>query len=295
MRILLAVDGSPSSDTAVDLVASFALPAGSTIRVVAVDEPDLTALAMTWGAADADLTGGDTDVRHLRRAIDRAERALGRLGVEVEGTLVRGRPGSSIVDEAYQRAANLVVLGSRGHGLIETMVLGSTAAEVVDHAPCPVLVARRARLDPIVLADDGSPSARHAEDIVATWPIFAGRDVTVVTVAETEVSLALAYAGHVDRVLESYTRALGEARSATDRAAMGVAQRLGAAGVHATADTLDGDPATELVRFAATNDTGTIVMGTRGHTGLKRLILGSTARNVLLHAPSSVLVVRQPR
>ena len=36
-------------------------------------------------------------------------------------------------------------------------------------------------------------------------------------------------------------------------------------------------------------------MGTRGHTGLARLILGSTARNVLLHAPCSVLVVREGR
>jgi nucleotide-binding universal stress UspA family protein len=56
---------------------------------------------------------------------------------------------------------------------------------------------------------------------------------------------------------------------------------------------LEGDPATEIVRFAAERKVGTIVMGTRGHTGLARLILGSTARNVLLHASCSVLVVRE--
>ena len=39
----------------------------------------------------------------------------------------------------------------------------------------------------------------------------------------------------------------------------------------------------------------TIVMGTRGHTGLARLILGSVARNVLLHAPCSVLIVRETK
>ena len=36
-------------------------------------------------------------------------------------------------------------------------------------------------------------------------------------------------------------------------------------------------------------------MGTRGHTGLARLILGSVARNVLVHAPCSVLTVREPK
>ena len=55
---------------------------------------------------------------------------------------------------------------------------------------------------------------------------------------------------------------------------------------------LEGDPAAEIVRFATERGIGTIVMGTRGHTGLARLVLGSVARNVLLHAPSSVLVVR---
>jgi nucleotide-binding universal stress UspA family protein len=71
------------------------------------------------------------------------------------------------------------------------------------------------------------------------------------------------------------------------------AHRLVDAGLEATAFELEGDPSTEIVRFAATHDIATIVMGTRGHTGLTRLILGSTARNVLLHASCSVLVVRQ--
>ena len=36
-----------------------------------------------------------------------------------------------------------------------------------------------------------------------------------------------------------------------------------------------------------------LVLGTRGHTGLRRLLLGSVARNVLIHAPCSVLIVRE--
>ena len=82
-------------------------------------------------------------------------------------------------------SADLVVVGSRGHGLIATMVLGSTASEVVDHAPCPVLVARSGSLGSIAFADDGSASARAAEALITTWPIFAHRHVEVLTVAET--------------------------------------------------------------------------------------------------------------
>ena len=70
------------------------------------------------------------------------------------------------------------------------------------------------------------------------------------------------------------------------------AQRLSEAGVDAVPVALEGEPAGEIVRFAAERGTGTVVVGTRGHTGLTRLVLGSVARNVLLHAPCSVLVRR---
>ena len=72
-------------------------------------------------------------------------------------------------------------------------------------------------------------------------------------------------------------------------------QRLRAAGVDADPVALEGDPADEIVRFAADRHTGTIIIGTRGHTGLTRLVLGSVARNVLLHASCSVLVAHSSR
>jgi nucleotide-binding universal stress UspA family protein len=144
MRILLAVDGTPSSDRAVDLLATMGIAADSTVRVVAVDEPNLTANAMSWGTADTDPSGDDRDVRHLRRAIDEAEQQLrlARPGLRVEGLLVRGRPGSSIIDEAEAADADLVVIGTRNHGRLERLLFGTTTGEVVDHAPCSVLVVR---------------------------------------------------------------------------------------------------------------------------------------------------------
>jgi nucleotide-binding universal stress UspA family protein len=296
MRILLAVDGSQSSDRAIDLVAGLALPVDSSIRVLAVHRRAMNALALTW-VDDPEGRHGTEEpaaVHDLRSAVQRAEAALSREGVRVEGFVADGRPGTTIVDEAEAMRADLVVVGSRGHGRIATMVLGSTAAEVVDHAPCAVLVARDNRLAPIVFADDGSPSARHAESVFSRWPIFAGLPVSVVSVVEVAVPVAAGYTpGLYDSVLESYTRSVDEARADSRGEASSGAQRLSAAGLHAVPVALEGDPATEIVRFAAAHDTGTIVVGTRGHTGLARLVLGSTSRNVLLHAPCSVLVVRR--
>jgi nucleotide-binding universal stress UspA family protein len=58
---------------------------------------------------------------------------------------------------------------------------------------------------------------------------------------------------------------------------------------------LEGDPATEIARYAADANMDLIVMGTHGRTGLERMLLGSVAEQTLRAAPCSVLVVKLPR
>lgn len=58
---------------------------------------------------------------------------------------------------------------------------------------------------------------------------------------------------------------------------------------------LEGDPATELVRYASEAGIDLIVMGTHGRTGLERLLMGSVAEKVMREARCSVLVVKLPK
>jgi nucleotide-binding universal stress UspA family protein len=58
---------------------------------------------------------------------------------------------------------------------------------------------------------------------------------------------------------------------------------------------LDGDPGTEIARYAADAHIDLIVMGTHGRTGLDRLLMGSVAEQTLRSAPCSVLVVKLPK
>jgi nucleotide-binding universal stress UspA family protein len=58
---------------------------------------------------------------------------------------------------------------------------------------------------------------------------------------------------------------------------------------------LEGDPASEIVRFARDANMDVIVMGTHGRTGLDRLLMGSVAERVMRDAPCSVLVVKLAR
>jgi nucleotide-binding universal stress UspA family protein len=296
MRVLLATDGSRSADLARDLVARLSWPAGTTIRVLAGMETPADLAAAPWIVPSRDDID-EVEARrrvHVDTTLEAAEAVIARPGILVERLAFRGRAGSAIVDGAREWGADLVVVGSRGQGRLAEMVLGSVSAEVVDHAPCPVLVVRDDRVDDVVLAMDGSPSAALAQHVITDWPMFRRLPVSVLTVAATEVPWnAGMAAGLYDEVLASYARDVDEARRQAVTMAERAAEQLRLAGIAAVGHAREGDPAAEVVEYARDRSHPLIVMGSRGHTGLARLLLGGVARNVLHHAPGSVLIVRE--
>jgi nucleotide-binding universal stress UspA family protein len=71
--------------------------------------------------------------------------------------------------------------------------------------------------------------------------------------------------------------------------------QLARGGLRPTTEVRSGDAAQQLIAAATEDHADLIVVGTRGLTTLSRLVIGSVARKVLLHAPTSVLVIRPSR
>lgn len=296
MRVLLASDGSAGAGRARALVDRIEWPPETDIRVAGVLEHYDEVLGLPGlSSADPDQRDVEASVgRRLDDALEAAVRDLARSDRRVDRVVLRGHPAKAIVSEARDFVADLIVLGSRGHGAVRTALLGSVSADVVDHAPCPVLVARHDTLTRILLATDGSAGAEHAEHVLRDWPILAGRPVTVLCVADVGLPVSTGMAPAVDdRVYESYALAVDDARAECRAQAEAVAARLRSSGYDAVPDTRDGPPAEEVLAVARSQGVDLIVAGTRGHTGLARLFLGSVARTVLTHAEASVLIVRQ--
>jgi nucleotide-binding universal stress UspA family protein len=297
MRILLALDGSPSADRAGALVASLAWPAGTTIRIVAA----LDVAPALWGGpwipaipVDADQLEEEA-VGELTRVLREATPALEAAGLSVEAELLRGRPSAAIVDDARRWGPDLIVVGSRGHGPVETAVLGSVSAAVVDHAICPVLVARGDHAARVFLAEDGSPAGMAARDVVAGWPAFATIPVVVVGVVDIAAPWRSGIAPTMfAAAMDVYTEMITNARTTHREIVSATEAYLRAAGRTVSGELREGDPADQL-RRAATDATGDlIVVGSRGHVGITRLVMGSVAHAVLTHAHCSVLVVKRP-
>jgi nucleotide-binding universal stress UspA family protein len=148
MKILLAVDGSPHSQDAIDETARRPWPAGLTIRVLSVIQP------YTPPATEFALAGATLDEIRRQQTSDaealtaRAAAAVKAGSVTTETAVREGDPRSAIVDEAEEWGADLIVVGSHGRTGLKRWVLGSVAQAVVGHAPCSVEVVRRRRPKP---------------------------------------------------------------------------------------------------------------------------------------------------
>ncbi len=294
MRVLIAYEGSPGAAEAVTLVQAIPWPTESRIRIVTAVEPTLVAISGP-GTGGAPLTDelNATITANANEMIRDVVELLEHSGSSVDGQVVRGRAASVIIDAARDFQPDLVIMGSRGHGAIASLLLGSVSSEVVDNAHCPVLVARRPTLHDILFATDGSASAQAAEAVLARWPIFADVSIRVVSVAEVIHPWTTGIAPTMyQQALDAYAADLQELKLAQERLAADAAARLGEVGRHVGAEMRVGDAAAEIIALAGQLDTDLIVLGSRGRTGLTRLVLGSVARNVLSAGNSSVLIVR---
>jgi nucleotide-binding universal stress UspA family protein len=295
MRVLLATDFMSPADIALALVRSLRLPASSHIRVVHAIEPITTVAVFAPGAL---LQISEESMREGRRLAGLAASTALSPGVTVHAAVGEGRAAGVILDECESFDPDLLVVGTRGRGGISTAVLGSVSAELVDRAPCPVLVARKPTLSNLILAEDGSPDAIAGAALFADQPVLAAAQLHVVSVVDAPFPYVLADPTGTTTGVEAfkeYEAALPMLREKHAAYARERADSLRRLGIAATWEQREGDAAYELVAAARERKADCIVIGSRGQTGLRRLLMGSVARGVLFDAPCSVLITRDRR
>lgn len=126
--VLVGADGSPSATVALDFAFREAELACAPLTVV-----------RTWGGVPADAVAEHEGERQalaeqLSPWRDRFP------AVTVDPVVVRGRPGPVLLE--YGQRARLIVVGSRGHGEVTGLLIGSTSRQVARHSPCPVAIVR---------------------------------------------------------------------------------------------------------------------------------------------------------
>jgi nucleotide-binding universal stress UspA family protein len=137
--IVVGVDGSEQSKHAARVAASIARATGADIHLMTVVRPP----EGWWGIVASPPTStalGETLMNARQEILDKTIAEVDFSEIEYQVVEDIGDPARMLVDYAEKIEADLLIIGKRGAGFIERMVVGSVANRVVHDAPIPVLV-----------------------------------------------------------------------------------------------------------------------------------------------------------
>jgi len=145
-RVLLCTDGSPPAVTAIKRgVELFGHDCFFAIACV-TDEPDPMSLTGASGMTGPDMTVEEYEEQIVQSkagaatALDEAQTVVGSANSETH--ILSGEPGPALCQLAVDLKVDVIVVGSRGMGVVKRAFIGSVSDHLVRHAPCPVLVVR---------------------------------------------------------------------------------------------------------------------------------------------------------
>jgi len=290
--ILATTDFSGDSRAGVCYAAALAEKLNADIALLHVVEP------RSW--MDQYGARKDSEVVALARA-QLAKLAKSDVGRDVTATssVRTGKPFHEITTAARECAADLIVIATHGYAGVERVLLGSTAERVVRHAPCPVLVVparelpKRAgktppfKLQKILVPIDFSNLSKDALPYAVLLAGHYGAELLLLHIVEMFPIDSL-----LGRELTHQTTVplMKQAEADLERIAMELGE---VSGVKAAVAARRGTPFAEICDAAKSGSADLIVLTTHGYTGLKHVLLGSTAERVVRHAPCPVLVVRE--
>jgi nucleotide-binding universal stress UspA family protein len=278
-ELVVGLDGSPDSRRALRWAAAVAARAAVPIRAVqAWSYPPLTVVP-GWSTL---VSPTEMD----ERTADDTRAVVGDVLDEVPGTVtveaLRGPAASAILKTVGPDS--MLVLGSRGRGGFAGLVLGSVSRECIEHAPCPVVIARddgppTAEDGVILVGKDGSDNAAQAMEWAGAFGALTGAAVVAVYVWQPTSS-------EVKPRLHQRLRA--EASATVER-------WIDEGGHRADSVEAEGEPRTKLVELAERMDAKLVVVGRRGTSRLRGLRTGGVSSYLVTHSPATVVVIPPKR
>jgi len=299
-RILVPVDFSPTSRDALVLAGSLARRAGGQLTLLHVGATPTYSMTQAWSPSM------HMPIHELQERMKRESKALVERwlqsdvppGVDARTVLREGFPPEQIVAEAQDH--DLVVIGTHGRTGADRVVLGSVAERVVRHCPVPVLATPGAAREPgrradapfenVLVAVDFSESSTRALRAGIAMARTSGAKVTLLHVGISQaIMISQVWMDAVSpAMVEIHDRIAREAQHQLDRLMEDEVPEP----LRGQALLREGIAASTIVQQVTLGSYDLVVLGTHGHTGVQRVILGSVAERVLRHSPVPVLVVR---
>jgi nucleotide-binding universal stress UspA family protein/CBS-domain-containing membrane protein len=290
-QIVVGVDGSRQSEGAAQVALSLAHRSNAQVHLISVVEE-----LPRYISAREEAAREETEARQYFAAChERLQHEAERKGVALTTQILVGHEVQQLLSVLTSLKADLLVIGNSGHSAVSGTGLGSTASQLLRHAPCSVLVVRMQAHAPqlvrLAVALDGSPLGWEAYSVALDLAHATRHPLQVMSVAEGRPGASASEAALQAKASEPshswVTFLLGaQARAAASAATAGVAVEI---------KTLAGSTSDALVKAARDADTEMLILGATGHEHSWSQTVGATAMKVVEDAPCTVLIVRPPR
>lgn len=286
-RILVGVDGSAHARAALQTVIHGPWPDDVRVRALAARPTRGPHRSVLLAALDG----------RAEDAAGRARRALARQWPDAEAVVVDKAPVQGLLSEATSFKAHVLVVGWRGYGGARGLLMGSVSRGVVRGAKCAVLVTKRrprSRIHNIVLAFDGSPNAKRAVHLVARLSPGTNGRVTLVHVIQSirPASRAPAIGGIRTSIVQELRRIHARRSKMAETALRRAGVELNRNGWKTSIELRVGEPLRELTETVKKTRADLVVVGARGASGVRHLLVGSVAEGVLSRSAVPVLLAR---
>jgi len=287
MKILLATDGSQCAQEAAWLLSH--LPHSRKIDLTVLTVVHLPPVRFSQPTKAWMSVCVGKERAFASDAFEQVEEMFQGANAEIRHLICEGNPGETIVEQAREVDADLVVLGARGHSAVDRILLGSTSDFVATHADRSVLVVRptglRSEPDrPIYVAvayDDSRPSQAAIDQFSEfSW----GKNTQV---------YAISVVSYVSAFLNEVIIDAEDTQHAAEEALDDAVAQLQKVAPNTKGHVVQCDHIGEgVTQFAEEHKFDLIVMGDACRSVLGRFVLGSVPHYVLRHAPCSIWITR---
>lgn len=296
-NVMVTTDLSDCGEAAVPFAAALARQHDATLHLVYVEdiqpvyfasEPVLgmsgpPALQLEWVAA--------ARKEHELRQKEFADR-LAQEQLKVVTHFKDGSPARRILETASEVRADCLVMSTHGRSGLSRLVFGSVTENVLRHSPCPVLCVKPGETPggpgPLLFTTDLSKESLSALNYAISLAKQQQRELHMLLVVDDRMYIpsdggmpvnAVEWMVDERRKMEAKLKELA-ARVRSDSA------------LTVTVHVRHGDPAEQIVNVSDYIEAACVVMASHGRTGLRRLVLGSVAEQVIRNSARPVLTIR---
>ncbi len=306
-KVLVAYDGSAQSKEALHWAVYFSRRTGAAVSAVKVFEPIL--IESKWGGD----VGGPQGLHEQYMVIQKKDvqlmeeiKEFGReQEIEVKTEILQGPVAQTLLEYARKNGINLIVTGTRGHGVLKQLLLGSVTHGLVSLADIPVLVVKRCpvvqytgksliltTMRKILVAYDGYPQSKAALKWAVDFAKLTDAQVTAVKVFEP-FQMGLAYSLAESGVASRTAAKLQELEEMNANVMKEAQEQAKQMGLEISTQVLNGNILEGLLEYTEKHGIDMIVVGAQGRGVLDKLPLGSVPHGLISLSPVPVLVVKK--